>query len=102
MHADRRLEDLISTATRTITDAVTAMEHANRELVKLLEVRSGRPWTAEEFAMYLELCQNERAAHRKYLAGRHWFDSARRERTETAARAKWGTAPSNRGQPRES
>ena len=87
VHADRRLEDLISTATRRITDAVTAMEHANRELVRLLEIRARRPWNAEEFATYLELSQNEHSAHRKYLAGRHWFDNARRERTETAVRA---------------
>lgn len=87
MHADRRLEDLISEATRTITDAVIAMEHANRELVQLLEIRARRRWNAEEFAKYLELSQNERAARRKYLAGRHWFDNARRERTKTAARA---------------
>jgi hypothetical protein len=85
VYADRRLEDLISTATRAITDAVTAMEQANRDLVKLLEIRASRPWTSEEFAKYLELSQHERSAHRRYLAGRHWFDNARRERTETAA-----------------
>ncbi len=87
VHADGRLEDLIARAIRTITDAVTTMERTNRYLVRLFEVRATRPWTAEEFARYLELSQNEHAAHRQYLAGRHWFDNARIERTETAARA---------------
>jgi hypothetical protein len=87
VHADRRLEDLIAKAILAITEAVTAMEHTNRELVKLLEIRATRPWNADEFARYLDLSQHERAAHRQYLAGRHWFDNARIERTETAARA---------------
>ena len=102
MHADRRLEDLIARATRAITDAVTRMEHTNRELVKLFEIRATRPWTAEEFAKYLDLSQHERAAHRQYLAGRHWFDNARIERTETAARASQrnsDTAPTRRAGP---
>ena len=43
VHPDRRLEDLIAKATRTITDAVTAMEHTNRELVELLEIREPDP-----------------------------------------------------------
>jgi hypothetical protein len=106
VHPDRRLEDLIAKATRTITDAVTAMEHTNRDLVELLEIRATRPWTTEEFAKYLELSQQETAAHRQYLAGRHWFDAARRERTETAARSgrpdDSTAVPSRAGRPSQS
>ncbi len=85
--ADHRLEDLISRARQTISAAVAAMEDANRELVQLLKIRSNRPWRVDELSRYLELSQCERAAHRRYLAGRHWFDSVRRMRTNEAAHA---------------
>lgn len=95
VHSDQRLEDLIAQATETITNAVAAMEVANRELLKLLEIRSHRPWSADELAKYLDLSQHERAAHRQYLAGRHWFDNARRQRTDTAAHARRHDDPMN-------
>jgi hypothetical protein len=82
IESDHRLEDLISKATQTISAAVTAIEHANRELVQLLEIRSTRPWNADEFARYLDLSQREHAAHRQYVAGRRWFDNARRQRSD--------------------
>jgi hypothetical protein len=82
MNSDHHLEDLIAKATQTIAAAVKAMEHTNRELVCLFKIRACRPWSGDEFARYLELSQREDAAHRQYLAGRRWFDNARRTRSE--------------------
>ena len=58
--ADHRLEDLISRARQTISAAVAAMEDANHELVRLLKIRSNRPWRVDELSRYLELSQCER------------------------------------------
>jgi hypothetical protein len=82
---DRRLDDLMSRTAQTVSAAVTAIECANKKLVKLLEVRSDRPWSADEFSEYLDLCQRERVAHRQYLAARRLFDTARRRQSHMPA-----------------
>lgn len=73
-----RLESIIAASIEVIAGAVSAMEQANRQLVQLLSIRSGRPWNAEEFGQYLDLCRRERTAHRRYAIGRDRFDNARR------------------------
>jgi len=60
--------------------AISAMERANRRIVRLMRVRSARPWTVDEFTEYLDLSRRERAAHRRYVIGRDRFDHARRLR----------------------
>jgi hypothetical protein len=83
---DRRFDDLMSRTTHTVSAAVSVIECANRQLVELLEVRCNRPWSADEFSEYLDLCRRERIAHRQYLAARRWFDTARRRQSNVPAR----------------
>jgi hypothetical protein len=83
---DRRFDDLMSRTSQTVSAAVSVIECANRQLVELLEVRSNRPWSADEFSEYLDLCQRERVAHRQYLSARRWFDTARRRQSNMPAR----------------
>lgn len=68
-------EEIDSTAA-----AVSAMDRANRRIVRLMRLRCARPWTVGEFTEYLDLSRRERAAHRRYVIGRDRFDHARRFR----------------------
>lgn len=61
-----------------VARAMNDLERTNRELLPLLEIRSRRPWSTEEFARYLDLSRRECKAHNRYRAGRQWFDNARR------------------------
>jgi len=76
----RRLESTATDEIQITAAAVSAMERANRRIVRLMRIRSGRPWTADEFTEYLDLSRTERAAHRRYVIGRDRFDHARRLR----------------------
>ncbi|HMG25951.1 MAG TPA: hypothetical protein VKH36_03965 [Acidimicrobiia bacterium] len=76
-----RFESTAAEGIEITVAAVSAMERANRRILRLMRVRSARPWTADEFTEYLDLSRRERAAHRRYVIGRDRFDHARRLRS---------------------
>jgi hypothetical protein len=81
-----RLEPTAADEIEITAAAVSAMERANRRLVHLMRIRSGRPWTTDEFTEYLDLSRCERAAHRRYVIGRDRFDHVRRLRANKDGR----------------
>jgi len=77
---ERRTASLAELATRSAAalaeslDQLVALEDELRSVVTIV---AARPWSEEERRRYRALAQQERAAHRRCVAARDWFDDVR-------------------------